>query len=88
MSEGAAQREMPRYRCHKQVWALKIKAIIRAEDGSAMLQPDEAGYAPLWVSAEYMKKYDPLPGGYYVVYVGGYTSFSPASEFESGYSKI
>ena len=82
-------REMPKYQSHKQVWALKIKAIIkdgegeeRETDGSAMITPEEEGYAPFKVDGEYMWKYKPQVGGYYVVYQGGYKSFCPAPKFE------
>lgn len=90
--------EMPRYKCHKEVWALKIKAIAldsdkareeqRETDGSAMITPEEDRYAPLKVDAAYMHKHKPGVGGYYVVYADGYKSFSPAKAFEDGYSPI
>lgn len=81
-------REMPKYQCHKQVWALKIKAIGEGSSNSefAILQFEEAGYGPLPVSADWHFKHKPEPGGYYVVYEDGYKSYSPASAFESGYS--
>lgn len=94
----AATTEMPRYRCHKEVWALKIERIeydsakARAEgretDGSAMIVPADAGYAPFRVDAAYLRKHDPHFGGYYVVYKDGYASFSPVEAFESGYTRI
>lgn len=94
-----AQREMPRYKCHKEVWALKIADIIPNENPDktgrsaaasygARIVPAEDGYAPLEVSAEYMMKHNPQVGGYYVVYGDGYKSFSPAEAFEEGYSMI
>jgi len=81
-------REMPKYQCHKQVWALKIKAIGEGSSNSefAILQFEEAGYGPLPVSADWHFKHKPEPGGFYVVYEDGYKSYSPASAFESGYS--
>lgn len=89
-----ASREMPRYKCHKEVWALKIADIKRhneddqnAEtDGSAMITPADEGYAPFRVDHAYMSKHKPEVGGYYVVYKDGYKSFSPAEAFEDGYS--
>lgn len=71
--------EMPKYQSHKKVWGLKIKAI----DGQT-ITPNEEGYAPFGVSAEYLEKHKPEVGGYYVVYEGGYKSFSPADAFEAG----
>ena len=87
--------EMPKYKCHKQVWALKIKSIVRdgegenrESDGSAIITPTEEGYAPFRVEHDYMHKHKPQEGGYYVVYKDGYKSFSPADAFEDGYSRI
>lgn len=83
---------MPKYKCHKEVWALKIKAIVKdgegEMDGSVMITLEEQGYAPFEVDAVYMQKHKPEVGGYYVLYKGGYKSFSPAAEFEEGYSKM
>lgn len=89
--------ELPRYRCHKEVWALKIKSIdfdsynARQEnhetDGSAVLIPEDATYGPVAVDWAYVRKHDPKPGGYYVVYKDGYKSFSPADAFEEGYTR-
>lgn len=87
----STQREMPKYQCHKQVWAFKIKDILTsAEQGNRdiTIVPAEDGYSPFVVSAEYVDKHKPQIGGYYVLYVGGYTSYSPAKEFLSGYSLI
>ncbi len=86
---GDAVREMPKYKSHKTVWALKIKEVMTdAEMSDGTIIPEDAGYAPIFVSGEYLKKHDPKPGGYYVVYPDGYRSFSPADAFESGYSRI
>ena len=92
--ENSAQIEMPKYVCHKEVWALKIKDIKldgegedRETDGTAMITPEENGYAPFRVDYAFLKKHIPQVGGYYVVYKDGYKSFSPAEAFESGYTK-
>lgn len=83
------QTEMPKYKCHKEVHALKISDISeRFSDGSALLIPEESGYAKITVNSEYMDKHKPKAGGYFVVYRDGYRSFSPAKEFEEGYCKI
>lgn len=84
-SSGIGQ-EMPRYKCHKEVWALKIASIRLTEDGRGWITPAEDGYAPFEVSAAYVSKHEPTPGGYYVVYKDGYQSFSPAKAFEDGYT--
>ena len=87
---------LPRYRCHKLVSALKIKALAHPaelghpeeEDGSLYVIPEEEGYEPFRVSAEYVGKHNPEPGGYFVVYDDGYQSWSPAKAFEDGYTRI
>ena len=90
--------EMPKYQSHKKVWALKIKEIVfdtelakqsnRETDGSAIITPEEEGYAPFKVDRQYVNKHDPRVGGYYVVYDDGYKSWSPAEAFEKGYIKL
>ena len=89
-----ASREMPRYRCHKQVYALKIKDIIdptepgNESDGSRLIVPADEGYGRFPVDADFVHKHQPHIGGYYVVYDDGYKSFSPAKAFEDGYTRI
>lgn len=88
--------ELPRYKCHKEVWALKIAKVVRGDeddptmeiDGGAMLSFEEKGYGPIKVDFNYMRKHTPQVGGYYVVYKDGYKSFSPAQAFEEGYTKV
>ena len=90
--------EMPKYRSHKIVHALKIanieldadKARIenRETDGSAIITPEEDGYAPFRVRHGYIHKHSPQVGGYFVQYEDGYTSYSPAKAFEEGYTRI
>ena len=90
--------EMPKYRSHKVVHALKIKSIEydsekarsegRETDGSATITPHEDEYAPIRVDENYVRKHTPTADGYYVVYKDGYKSFSPAEAFEGGYTLI
>lgn len=80
-------REMPKYVCHKKVWALKI-AEITATGSSITIIPADEGYGPFVVDGAYMAKHKPEVGGYYVVYEDGYKSFSPAVAFESGYAPL
>lgn len=94
---SGASAEMPRYRCHKEVHALKIDRVQldadtarveeRETDGSARLYV-EAPYAPIRVESAYVRKHNPQAGGYYVVYEDGYTSFSPAAPFDAGYTRL
>ena len=95
MTDCNCSMEMPKYKCHKEVWALKIKAIKRdgegenrESDGSAIITPVETGYAPFIVNGDYMHKHNPQVGGYFVVYDDGYKSFSPEKAFEDGYTCI
>jgi len=75
--------EMPRYRCHKEVWALKIKKI-----EGVIITPADNGYGKFEVDDAYLLKHKPKAGGYYVVYKDGYKSFSPSEAFEEGYTRI
>ncbi len=89
---------MPRYKCHKEVWALKIDAVNLGADvaksegrettGGAFIYPEDKAYAPFQVDADYVRKHKPEAGGYYVVYADGYKSFSPAKAFEDGYTRV
>lgn len=88
-------REMPKYQCHKKVWALKIKDVTYDRPplegvprGNATITPEDEGYAPFVVDEAWAMKNRPLPGGYYVVYEDGYKSYSPAAAFELGYAPI
>lgn len=76
---------MPMYQSHKKVWALKIKAVgYKGED--VRLEFENEGFAPRVVCVENKPK--PEAGWYLVQYEGGYISFSPAKEFEEGYTLI
>lgn len=92
-------RELPKYKCHKEVWALKIKEVIkanqpedpnseRAPDGSYVIVPEDERYDRFLVGPDYVSKHNPVAGGYYVVYADGYKSFSPAKAFEDGYTLV
>lgn len=83
------QAEMPRYRCHKVVHALKIDGIIEVmTDGQARLRIAEPGFAPITVAQEVVSRRLPIHGDYLVVYEDGYQSISPGKAFEDGYSRI
>jgi len=89
MNEEQVEMPMPKYRSHKEVWALKIKSIVRDGEGeSAIITPEEEGYAPFRVEGDYLYKHKPQVGGYFVVYKDGYKSFSPAEAFEEGNTRI
>lgn len=90
---------LPLYRCHKQVRALKIAGIEHkpnpeesgrsaATSYGAVITPWEDGFEPFEVDASYIGKHNPQPGGYFVAYDDGYTSYSPSKAFEEGYSPL
>ena len=90
------ERQMPRYKSHKEVSALKIKEVIGAErknvgkedEYCALLIFEDGGYAHKEVGHDYVVKHQPKAGGYYVRYEDGYESWSPAQAFEGGYTLI
>ena len=82
-----AAQEMPKYKCHKEVWALKIQSIKSVPNGIEVTPFDE-GYAPIFLDCHFVDQHKPQVGGYYVLYKGGYDSYSPADAFEEGYTRI
>ena len=88
--DQSQQAEMPRYRCNKDIWALKIAGIslLKHVPGDAELVFEDAGYAPLIMPRAWLVKHNPKVGGYYVVYEDGYQSFRPAQAFEEGYTRL
>jgi len=85
-----AAKEMPKYQCHKQVWALKIAAIEFYSGGACKIAPADEGYPPIVPLGEYHTKFKGGEAdlGYYVQYEDGYCSWSPTKAFEEGYTRI
>ncbi len=81
-------KELPKYRCHKEVQAAKITEVIspsdRLQTGDWTLRLGDA--QQVTVAPSWMGKHTPEVGGYYVRYADGYESFSPADAFEGGYT--
>lgn len=84
--------ELPQWRCHKIVRAAKITNLnidatafgfVAMAFGEEPIPNLTAVVPPAWHA-----KHKPEVGGYYVQYEDGYTSYSPAAAFESGYSRI
>lgn len=104
MTTSGVMAELPKYQCHKKVWALKIKDISYHADPNPEITieefaktpefqgghifPENSRFNPISFNAEYYHKHKPEIGGYYVVYENGYKSFSPSDAFESGYTLI
>lgn len=81
--------QIPAYRSHKKVWALKIKGVFRESkdseyDSKVTLMFEDARFRSITV--ETVGRPFPEPGWYYVVYEDRYHSFSPAKQFEEGYT--
>lgn len=76
---------LPLYQCHKQVRACKIEAISNVAGGWE-ITPTDRSLDPVRVPRAYVEKHNPQPGGYLVAYRDGYLSYSPAREFEDGYT--
>jgi len=72
--------QMPKYVCHKEVWALQIRDVV-----GTRLFFDE-GYSARDVGSEWIDRHKPEVGGYFVQYEDRYTSFSPQKPFEEGYT--
>ena len=84
---GEDQAQMPRYKCHKEVWALKLTRALLSTDGSYIVYP-ESGFAPLQTTPKYPFKGTDADPGYYVRYQDGYESWSPTKAFEEGYTLL
>lgn len=89
----AVAAEMPKYRCHKEVHALRITEVRQSpagkeHDGGSWELVVEGNFTPITVSHEWYTKHEPKAGGYYVVYADNYTSFSPREAFVNGYTRI
>lgn len=93
-SDGSLQEvSLPEYVCHKVVRAAKIVAIgIGPEPGVDAVPSARRGVrlalegaAHVDVSQLWMQTKSAQPGGYFVQYEDGYSSFSPAKAFEEGY---
>lgn len=84
----SATMQMPRYKCHKEVQALKIKEVTILESGHVQLEFDDRRYPSIIEPPDFDSKHHPIPGGYLVFYKDGYRSFSPADAFEDGYTLV
>ncbi len=87
----------PKYKCHKEVFALKIKHVEGlpnpdlsgkscASSYGVKIHPVDDRFVPFEMSAEFDSKHKPQAGGYILRYKDGYESYSPEEAFEGGYS--
>lgn len=91
--------EMPKYKCHKVVHALKIKDIVpdiviaikenRDAKDTFWITPEDETYSKFEVKNSFL---DNVPGaekgGYYVLYENGYASWSSTKAFEDDYTLL
>ena len=80
--------QMPKYKCHKEVWALKIIARSDITDDGGLRLFFQTPYAPIDVDSKFVDRMNLNQDGYYVVYKDGYQSWSPADAFEEGYTLV
>jgi hypothetical protein len=80
---------LPRYKCHKEVGALKIKRFQVKDNGTFVIEPADEG-CPVFEAPDYRLKFrgDEKDLGYYVVYEDGFASWSPTLAFVNGYTRI
>jgi hypothetical protein len=85
---------LPQYKCHKIVNAARITEIQKgvSSDPHSVFHDFNLVFGDIGaskhVTAEWVERFRPDTGGYYVVYEDGYASFSPAKAFEEGYTLI
>jgi|HubBroStandDraft_4_1064222.scaffolds.fasta_scaffold00019_28 hypothetical protein len=83
---------LPKWKCHKEVWAAKITDQMPAGIGSAGLGAwtlDNGGYVTVSEALRARVPSGTSPvGGYYVRYADGFESWSPAKAFEEGYTRL
>lgn len=89
----SASAQMPRYKSHKEVHALKLCGW-EQWDGGVTLMPADRSFSAITIEGDEGERIgeaalnssgDP---GYLVVYEGGYRSWSPTEAFEKGYTRI
>lgn len=93
-----ARVQLPRWKCHKEVWAAKITGmqfgpdpvLLLAGGGRIYPSPDVWGRINKMVPDFKVgdESWPGLVGGYYVRYDDGFEMWSPAKAFEDGYSRI
>jgi len=84
MSEESRE-VMPRYNSRRQAWALKITGFSTRSCSEVYLLTDDERLPLIVVDDEYMTRYRPGIGGYFVMYSDGSQSYSSAKRFEAGY---
>jgi hypothetical protein len=90
--EGTASREMPRYKCHKEVWALKIaevrKEVACCEEGGGIvcglpkrLHTAKAAKGDVGMDHDFIAGTWDVPGATIVPVEAGYGAFEVSEEY-------
>lgn len=95
MEQPEKQQELPKYRSHKIVSAVKI-ADVSTRDGLVAITPADGGLSPFLPCDQWRERVPPavLDGmidadlGYFVRYADGFESWSPSKAFEEGYARV
>lgn len=61
--------EMPRYRSHKQVWALELASADHLTCSVTFTPDGAAEYSPMTLPAEMWSRYKPVAGDFYGNYI-------------------
>lgn len=76
------------YKCHKVVQAVKITDAVFDGTDLVTIHPSDASVPVFTVTKEWWTNRSAKVGGYAVLYSDGYMSWSPAKEFDDGYTKM
>ena len=94
MSVGT-QVQLHKWKCHKEVWADRIRAVIVLSPIDERIAPTNHdvtlrldGGGEIGVSKTFIARGIPSVGDYFVQYDDGYQSWSPAKAFEEGYTRL
>jgi hypothetical protein len=82
------QPEFPLYESKKEVRAIKIGTVERLNGGAAIITPAKKKYNVFKVSAFYMRSFQAMGGGYYLVLSDGKESYMSNEVFKADYEKV
>jgi len=80
---------LPRYQCHREVRAVKIREVRRNPlDATLTLIPDDPRIDPFPVRSGFASLHNPKAGGYFMVYEDGNQDYSAPEAFEAAYTLL
>ena len=79
--------QLPLYQSTKRVRATRIEAFVHLVTG-CVAHPADKSLNPIELPPGYAQRFQPVPGGYYVVHANGDANFMLCAEFESNYSTV